>query len=193
MGQVQKEAYRMQMQVIMQMILDGHGTCSRLWSIMQYDVCAEYRHAELQRGKYGYMPELAYCTIGGCLSESYCERVLSQANLVLTKGNTRLDVEKVRKLVVVRMNDKFLRWAKKIYSAQLSHVLNGPRHNMNARLSTSTSAESIRDEDIVSQHNASTSAPPVPAKNFEGVPRAADNSTAGVPFAPPSTIRGAQQ
>lgn len=118
----------------------GRCICAHLWKLMQYNVCDEYKRAELQKDKYGYMPALAFCIIGGCLSESYCERVLSQANLVLTKGNTRLSTEKVRKLVVLRMNEQFIRWAKKRNGEQIRNLLAGMRHDVDAPLQHQTRA-----------------------------------------------------
>jgi hypothetical protein len=166
--------------------------CSELWKLMQYDVCGEYRAAELQKDKYGYMPALAYCIVGGCLSESYCERVLSQANMILTKDNTRLGIDTVRKLVILRMNAKFLRWAKCRSGVSVLDAQIPARHNMDAATSSSRSSSPGRDDDIVSQYSLHDSVPLLPIPEiFEGVPRAGDKG--GMTVGPPSTVTGGWQ
>ena len=60
---------------------------------------------------YGWIPLLASCTyaqIGALNAESFCERVLSCANLVLTEGNTLLDDAEIEMLVILRMNRDFM-------------------------------------------------------------------------------------
>ena len=67
---------------------------------------------------YGWIPLLASCTyaqIGALNAESFCERVLSCANLVLTEGNTLLDDEEIEMLVILRMNRDFMEFMRTNY------------------------------------------------------------------------------
>lgn len=67
---------------------------------------------------YGHLPHMASCCIGqlGALNaESFCERVLSCANTVLTDGNTLLSDEEVEMLVVLRMNKSFMEFMRQNY------------------------------------------------------------------------------
>ncbi len=67
---------------------------------------------ELQaEGKFGWLPRMAahsIASIGPVLSQSFCERVNSCANIVLTTGNTKLSPEEISALVTLRMNKKLL-------------------------------------------------------------------------------------
>ena len=45
---------------------------------------------------------------GNIISESFCERVLSAANIIMTKKNVRLGQDKLEQLVVLRMNADFM-------------------------------------------------------------------------------------
>ena len=63
------------------------------------------------RRMYGFIPEMAACSfaqIGALNAESFCERVLSCANLVIDKGNTMLHDDEIEKVVTLRMNRKFM-------------------------------------------------------------------------------------
>ena len=67
---------------------------------------------------YGYLPLMAsYSTahIGALNAESFCERVLSCANVVLTSGNTLLRDEEIEMLVVLRMNEDFMEFMRAHY------------------------------------------------------------------------------
>ena len=57
------------------------------------------------------MATASYGQIGALNAESYCERVLSCANDVLTKGmNTVLKDEELELLVILRMNRDFMKF-----------------------------------------------------------------------------------
>ena len=59
----------------------------------------------------GLIPLMASCSkgqIGALNAESFCERVLSQANLVMTDGNTLLSDEELEMIVILRMNREFM-------------------------------------------------------------------------------------
>lgn len=70
--------------------------------------------------KYGLIPVLA----GGCMgqigalnSESFCERILSQASLILDEGNTLMTDEVVEMLTVLRMSSEFMLFMSDRYSS----------------------------------------------------------------------------
>jgi hypothetical protein len=63
------------------------------------------------RHVYGFIPEMAascYGEVGALNAESYCERVLSGGNLVVTNGNTLLADEEVTMAVLLRINRRFM-------------------------------------------------------------------------------------
>ena len=51
---------------------------------------------------------MASCHVGTLMAESFCERVLSCANLVVTDGNTLLDDPEVTMLTILRMSRSFM-------------------------------------------------------------------------------------
>ena len=70
---------------------------------------------------YGYLPQMAASSkgqIGALNAESFCERVLSCANLVVTDGNTLLKDQSVTKLTILRMNREFMEWMRANYNAE---------------------------------------------------------------------------
>ena len=72
--------------------------------------------------KYGFLPDMARASrgnVGALGAESFCERVISAANIVMTKGNKLLANEELDMLVVLRMNRDFMDWARE----KFSHVL----------------------------------------------------------------------
>ena len=59
----------------------------------------------------GLVPLMASCSkgqIGALNAESFCERVLSQSNLVMTDGNTLLSDEEIEMVVILRVNREFM-------------------------------------------------------------------------------------
>jgi len=68
---------------------------------------------------FGLIPLMASCSVGqlGALNaESFCERMLSCANLVMTDGNTLLSDDELEMLVILRMNRNFMEFMHKNYS-----------------------------------------------------------------------------
>jgi len=63
--------------------------------------------------------------IGALCTESFCERILSGANDVCHKGNTPLDTKEINMLVVLRMNQEFIRHMREIYSKLSGSFSNG--------------------------------------------------------------------
>jgi hypothetical protein len=59
------------------------------------------------------------CQIGALMAESFCERVLSAANLVVDEGNTLLNDEEVQMArSILRVNREFMEWMRNNYNAQ---------------------------------------------------------------------------
>ena len=68
---------------------------------------------------YGWLPRMAMSSrgqIGTLLAESFCERILSQSNLVLVDGNTLLSDEELEMVVVLRMNRAFMKYMRTHYN-----------------------------------------------------------------------------
>ena len=90
---------------------------------MKLDIGKVYRQIEAMdtaRVQFGWIPTMASSSVGqiGALSaESYCERILSCANNVITKGNTLLGDEELEMIVVLRMNREFMQFMRTHYSA----------------------------------------------------------------------------
>jgi len=53
--------------------------------------------------------------IGALCAESFCERILSDANDVCHEGNMLLDTEEINMLVVLRMNREFIECMREMY------------------------------------------------------------------------------
>ena len=67
--------------------------------------------ADPDRSRFGFFPLMAGCCdgqIGALNAESFAERVISGANLVMTNGSTLLGDKRLEKLVVLRMNREFM-------------------------------------------------------------------------------------
>ena len=65
--------------------------------------------------KFGFLPRMAGCSkgqIGALMAESFCERMLSKANIVMTDGNTLLGDEELKMLVILKVNSEFMTWAR---------------------------------------------------------------------------------
>ena len=63
--------------------------------------------------RFGYLPKMATTSegsMGSLRASSFCERIISAANLILTKGNTVLSPEMINMCVVLRMNRRFMNW-----------------------------------------------------------------------------------
>ena len=61
--------------------------------------------------KFGYLPKMASSSkrsIGAMLASSFAERVISAANLIVTKGYTLLSPSEINMCVVLRINNKFM-------------------------------------------------------------------------------------
>ena len=66
------------------------------------------RERDPELKKYGLLPYLWECYITGNTASSYCERVISIANQVMTDGRTLLGDETLEMLACLRMNRAFM-------------------------------------------------------------------------------------
>lgn len=75
------------------------------------------------KGKYGCLPEMyrsSRCNIGALSAQSFCDRFIPAANIVMDDGNTLLSDEELNMMVVLRINREFMLWAREEY-ANLDH------------------------------------------------------------------------
>ena len=80
-----------------------------------------------ERKVYGFLPLMAansYGQIGALNAESFCERVLSAANLIVTKGNTLLADEEVIMAVLLRINREFMEHMRANHKAEAKQAYN---------------------------------------------------------------------
>ena len=73
----------------------------------------------IDSGKYGLIPTMAVAstyTIGSLNGESFSERVISAANLVLDEGNTALNDEELEMMVILRIDRKFMQFMRAKYA-----------------------------------------------------------------------------
>ena len=67
---------------------------------------------------YGYLPQMATFSkgsVGALLASSFCERINSCANQVLTEGNTLLSDKEMEMVVMLRINEPFITFMRKEY------------------------------------------------------------------------------
>ena len=62
--------------------------------------------------------------IGALNAESFCERVISAANLVVDTGNTLLGDEEVEMLAILRVNRPFMEFMRATYSSTARQQFN---------------------------------------------------------------------
>ena len=89
-----------------------------IFDLMGMDISILYKGLDEGEIRYGYLPAMAPCSKGqlGALNvESFCERCLSCANMVVTEGNTLLLDDEVRMLVILRMNVHFMEFMREHY------------------------------------------------------------------------------
>ena len=74
--------------------------------------------------KSGYLPLMAGCSegqISSKLSEGYCERVISAANLISTDGNTVLKDPELEMMTILRINRNFMQFMRDNHPEVASH------------------------------------------------------------------------
>ena len=65
--------------------------------------------------KFGYLPMMTVATLGALNAESFCERVWSCVMLVVSDLHVSLKPEKIRMLVMLRMNREFIEYMRASY------------------------------------------------------------------------------
>jgi hypothetical protein len=86
--------------------------------LMHLDMGVVY-NSLLKQPEFGSLPLMASCSrgqLGNLNAESFCERILSCVNTVVTPGNTLLSDEEIEMIVVLRMNRKFMKFMRMHYS-----------------------------------------------------------------------------
>ena len=89
---------------------------------MHLDMGPLYRKiisTDMERRIYGFTPLMASCScgqIGALNAESFCERVLSCTDDVLTERNSLLGEEELELLIILRMNRDFMVFMREHYS-----------------------------------------------------------------------------
>jgi hypothetical protein len=98
---------------------DTKLTWREMWEINVVSIMKEdFIEKDKDRKKYGWLPKMATCSkgsIGSLLASSFCERINSCANQVLTLGNTLLSDGEMEKLVMCRMNEDFIVFMRQQY------------------------------------------------------------------------------
>ena len=98
---------------------DTKLTWREMWEINVVSIMKEdFIEKDKDRKKYGWLPKMATCSkgsIGSWLASSFCERINSCANQVLTLGNTLLSDGDMEKLVMCRMNEDFIVFMRQQY------------------------------------------------------------------------------
>ena len=98
---------------------DTKLTWREMWEINVVSIMKEdFIEKDKDHKKYGWLPKMATCSkgsIGSLLASSFCERINSSANQVLTLGNTLLGDGEMEKLVMCRMNEDFIVFMRQHY------------------------------------------------------------------------------
>ena len=92
-------------------------------------------------------PLIASCSkgqIGALNAESFCERVISAANLVVNEGNTLLSDKHVTMLTVLRMSRDFMEYMRANYNSERERGL----HQVGGRPRQPTQHESSRQQRV---------------------------------------------
>ena len=73
--------------------------------------------------KIGRLPQMAMTVLGNNLAASFCERVNSGANLILTHGRTLLEDDHLKKLCMLRVNRNYIGFMKENYPNLATHIM----------------------------------------------------------------------
>jgi hypothetical protein len=71
---------------------------------------------------FGYIPRMALANIGAMNAESFCERTLSCASLIVTDLHTSLSRKEVRMLTILRMNVSLMEYMRAEYDNLSSKI-----------------------------------------------------------------------
>ena len=83
-------------------------------------IVSKVRRKDPFRSRYGWLPQLWECYAAGNTASSYCERMISVANDVMTEGRTLLDDPKLEMLAILRMNREFMEFMR----AEFPEIMN---------------------------------------------------------------------
>ena len=75
--------------------------------------------------KFGHLPKMALAYKGmmaSLMASSFCERINSCANIVVTKDNSLLSDEDIDKVVTLRMNRDFMEYMRTYYPEVIKSV-----------------------------------------------------------------------
>ena len=76
----------------------------------------------MQSCQFGYLPRMTLANIGTMNAESFCERTLSCASLIVTDLHTNLSREEVRMLTMLRMNVSLMEYMRGEYDNLRSKI-----------------------------------------------------------------------
>ena len=98
-----------------------------------YDLMGDLLESDvLMIFKFGYLPRMTLANIDVMNAESFCERILSCASLVVTDLHTSLDHDEVRMLTMLRMNKSLMEYMSKEYDNL--HSTRGQRNSNQERV-----------------------------------------------------------
>ena len=92
-----------------------------LWDSDMAPIFKTLKKEDPQKELFGYLPMMAIGSegsIGAFLASSFCERINSAANLVVTDGNSLLSTREIDMLVTLRVNRKYMQFMRKHYRSE---------------------------------------------------------------------------
>jgi hypothetical protein len=95
-----------------------------LWNVDMGQVMKKLIKQDPDKKHFGHLPMMAVASrgsIGGFLASSFCERINSCANLVLTDGNTLLSKDEINMLVTLRVNRNFMKFMRDHHAKDGQH------------------------------------------------------------------------
>ena len=95
-----------------------------LWDVDMGCVMKKLIKQDPHKKQFGHLPMMAVASrgsIGGFLASSFCERINSCANLILTDGNSLLSPDEINMLVTLRMNRKFMQFMRQNHAKDGLH------------------------------------------------------------------------
>jgi len=107
--------------------LEGdNGSFDLLGDLIDLDMGRLYERiittVDQSRAMLGFLPDMAGCSDGqidALNAESFAERAISGANLVMTDGNTLLGDKELEMLVVLRMNRELMEFMRREYADEI--------------------------------------------------------------------------
>ena len=112
-------------------LLLGSVAVALVDSLQQLNLGYVFKHIEkldTDKRAYGWLPLMASSLggqIGALCAESFCERILPEANDVRHDGNMLLDTEEINMLIVLRMNREFIQHMREIHPKLSGRNFNG--------------------------------------------------------------------